>query len=219
MFFYQWQQKCQAAHIALSHCPFFPSSSTLSLITTLDPPHIQRNNLTPQQAYYRPGRHQISNHRQQSTPPQTLPHLMHSTLQPRHSFNMAATTSTSLMQSLLSGSEPDNDAPVYSGPPIGYSALIVYHITPIGYLTTLEVGNANANRPALSVDCEDQNCFVCAPPNQVNSTAPSFNGQFKLTSTVAVQVQAVVRPFAIPRQDPAGDPSTELHREGNSALR
>lgn len=95
-----------------------------------------------------------------SRQPTTPQHLAR---RPRLIFTMASKPTRSLMQSLLEGSVPDDTPLTYSGPPIGFSALNLNHITPIGYAITTVAGNPKAPRPRYSIDCQYTGCFVCFP--------------------------------------------------------
>ena len=67
-------------------------------------------------------------------------------------------------QSLVESSEPDFEPPLtYLGPPIGFSAKIVQHCTPLGVTTTSVYGSLMAPRPRLFMQCNDRVCLTCRP--------------------------------------------------------
>lgn len=68
-------------------------------------------------------------------------------------------------QNLVKASEPDLSPPsfTYLGPPIGYSAKIIEHLTPLGVTTTSMYGTLMAPRPRLFTQCADHLCLTCRP--------------------------------------------------------
>ncbi|CZT22888.1 uncharacterized protein RCC_08595 [Ramularia collo-cygni] len=85
---------------------------------------------------------------------------------------MTSSTSSSPIQQLCEGSEPDDSPIPYFGPPIGFSALNLNHSTPRGDSITTVTGSPKANRPRCSIECRDINCSVCHPSNTPSKGPP-----------------------------------------------